>query len=496
MTSPIEMHWVQRPGRSIELVHRPATLAEAIRLLADNPAAQPIAGGTDLLLQLARGGEGPAATLVDLSGIAGFTAIEEDAPSDSLILGGGVTHNDVVSDERIVKDALPLAQACLEIGSPQLRNRATVAGNLVTASPANDTISALMALDASLDLICWTGDGQRLRRVPVDGFFTGFRETVLEPHELISAIRVPRLTSSHRGIWVKLGLRKAQAISVVHAAIVVGFAEDESVTSARVALGSVAATVQLSRQAADVLVGSRLTSETIRACAEAAADSVTPIDDIRATAAYRSDAIVTVIGRSLNAIASNRQADSWPARAPRLSTRHAPLAEGRRSAQAPPHAAIDDATEITVTVNGSRVTAPLAANQTLLDWIRHTTGTGTKEGCAEGECGACTVQLDGDAVMSCLVSAAQADGASVTTIEGLAASAEVHPMQQRFVDNFAVQCGFCIPGFVMAASTLVDEVVAPSRAEVELGLSGNLCRCTGYYTILDAVLDATSEETQ
>ena len=155
-------------------------------------------------------------------------------------------------------------------------------------------------------------------------------------------------------------------------------------------------------------------------------------------------------------------------------------------------ASISDTTEIVVTLNGQRFTAPGAASANLLDWLRDEASlTGTKEGCAEGECGACTVQLNGRTVMSCLVNAAQATGAEIVTVEGVAPGPDdPHIIQKAFIDEFAVQCGFCIPGFIVTGAALLEEMSDPTDDEIRLGLSGNLCRCTGYYPIIQAIRTA------
>ena len=146
---------------------------------------------------------------------------------------------------------------------------------------------------------------------------------------------------------------------------------------------------------------------------------------------------------------------------------------------------------IQLLVNGRERSAEVEAQHTLLEVLRDDLGlTGTKECCLVGECGACTVLLDGRSVDSCLVLAIEADGARVTTVEGLAASdGALDPLQQAFLDHGAAQCGFCIPGQLIAARALLATTPRPSRAEVEEGLAGNLCRCAGYEQIIEAVLD-------
>jgi len=145
------------------------------------------------------------------------------------------------------------------------------------------------------------------------------------------------------------------------------------------------------------------------------------------------------------------------------------------------------------TLNGKAVTRQVAAHRLLLDLLRDEIGlTGTKEGCGTGDCGACTVFLNGKPVNSCLVLSGELDGADVVTIEGLKIGPELHPVQRAFVQDGGAQCGYCTPGMLMMAKALLDENPNPSEEEIRYALSGNLCRCTGYAKIVQAVQDAAA----
>ena len=145
--------------------------------------------------------------------------------------------------------------------------------------------------------------------------------------------------------------------------------------------------------------------------------------------------------------------------------------------------------KVTITVNGTTHESDVEPRTLLVQYVRESLGlTGTNIGCDTSSCGACSLHLNGESVKSCTILAAQADGGSVTTIEGLAKDGVMHPMQQAFMDNHGLQCGFCTPGMVMAAIGLLNENPSPTEEQVRIGLEGNLCRCTGYHNIVKSVL--------
>jgi len=467
---------------------QPTSMEKTLDLLAQyTDKARLIAGGTDVLVELQRGVK-PSTTLIDITALRDLKYIREK--NGFLLLGALTTHNDVIASSVCVQRALPLAQACWVVGAPQIRNRATVVGNLVTASPANDTITALTALGAELVLIRRGSE----RVVALDDFYPGFRRTVLQPDELIREIRIPTMQINQRGLFLRLGLRLAQAISVIDFAIVLTF-DDAVVTDARVTLGSLAPTIVHAHTVETYLQGKQLDEAVCREAGQLAVKDASPISDVRGSATYRQATLAALVAQALQRIAEGKEAEGWMEQ-PVLLRANGSLAVTEE--ETPEPSQFEGV--INAMINGKPYLIANAQHKTLLNMLREDTGlTGTKEGCAEGECGACTVWLNGQAVMSCLVPAAQAHNGRITTIEGLAAEgesegaaygAELHPLQQAFIDCGAVQCGFCIPGMLMAGAKLLEERPYPSLDETLIALSGNICRCTGYRKILDAVARA------
>jgi xanthine dehydrogenase iron-sulfur cluster and FAD-binding subunit A len=455
------------------------TVDEGLALLAQYQGnARVLAGGTDLLIELERKQRPHPQRIIDISRVdvaEGLADISHDG--QTLRLGAMVTHNDVVGSSLLRQRALPLVLACWEVGAPQIRNRATIAGNLITASPANDTIVPLWAMGARVVLRSQNGT----RRLSFPEFYKGLRKTDLRPDEMLTSIEMPALQSDQRGVFLKLGLRKAQAISVINVCVIVRVSAEGIINEATITMGSVAPTIINLSSVEQVLLGKPLTDEAIAAAAALAEGAINPINDVRSTADYRRAMARVIVARALRAIRDGQEAAALPENPAMLwgdQHGHGALLH---------HSQHDHEATIEAVINGKLTPLPQVTHKTLLRALREDAYLpGTKEGCAEGECGACTVFLDGAAVMACMVPAVRAHNAEVVTVEGLAKNGALHPIQQGFVEMGAVQCGYCTPGFLMAGAKLLEEVPHPTREQAEQSITGNLCRCTGYYKILEA----------
>ncbi|MEM9952507.1 MAG: FAD binding domain-containing protein [Chloroflexota bacterium] len=467
--------------------HTVSTVDEAVQHLNTyRERARIIAGGTDLLIELEHGKRPDVDTIIDITRVPHLDTIE--LHDDNIHLGCLVNHNHVVASDVIRQYALPLAQASWEVGAPQIRNRATIAGNLITASSANDTITPLIALNAQVVLKSVDGE----RTVPLSEFYTGLRQTVMQTNEMLTQIIIPAMKSSMRGIFIKLGLRRAQAISVVNCAVILDKNDDATLTDAHITLGSVAPTIIRVPNAEKSLIGKRLNADTIRDAAHQASATPTPIDDVRSTAEYRSEMVKVLVARALRQLALDEQLSNLPQNPAMLWGTHQAQVNGNAVDSAYEH---DNTRAIHATINGESHIINTGQTKTLLNWLREDVAlTGTKVGCSEGECGACTVFLDDVAVMSCMVPAPRAHNAEIVTVEGLTDREALHPIQDTFIETGAVQCGYCTPGFIMSGAKLLTEHPNPTTEQIQQSISGNLCRCTGYYKIVEAFQQASTQQ--
>ncbi|HID86700.1 MAG TPA: xanthine dehydrogenase family protein subunit M, partial [Anaerolineae bacterium] len=275
-----------------EEYHFAASVEEAVEILARHgDEARLVAGGTDLLVEL-RKGEMPPRILVDITRLPELREIRQ--ADGRIVLGAGVTFAQILASPLLRAHALPLVEAASTVGSTQIRHLGTLGGNLATASPAGDSLPALMALDARITL----AGPQGRRELPLEEFLVGVKRTALAPGELIEKIAFPAMGPETRGAFLKLGLRRAVAIAVVSVAVAVRM-DGERVADARIALGAVAPTVIRAREAEESLVGRPLSDETIARAGELAMAAARPIDDIRGSAAYRREMVGVLVRRAL-----------------------------------------------------------------------------------------------------------------------------------------------------------------------------------------------------
>ncbi len=444
-------------------------------------AAKVLAGGQSLIPAMNYRLAQPA-VLVDLNNVAELFYIRPAA--DGGVLVGAMTRTATVEHDPLIAARAPLlAEAIPHIAWPQIRNRGTFGGNVAHADPAGHLPAITVALNARYHV-----KGQRSDRwLSADEFFVAAFTTALEPDELLVEVALPPMPP--RSGWsYRQAARQAGAEAMVGVAALVSLDERGRCASARLSYVSVGETPPVAHNAAKILNGQTPTAEAIRAAAAAAADSdVEPGADIHATAAYRRHLVRVLTRQALTeAFERAKRGDSG------VEIRDLGLGDARSNLQSPipnPQYTIPNPqSPITVTVNGTRYERAVEPRMLLSDFLRHELGlTGTHVGCEHGVCGSCTVLFDGRPIRSCLTFAIQAHGHDIRTVEGLGTVDNLHPLQEAFRDAHALQCGFCTPGFLMTLVPFLEQNPRPTEQEIRQAIAGNLCRCTGYQHIVEAV---------
>jgi len=481
----------------------PTTLAEAVALLSEHGSqARVLAGGTDLLVQMKMERVKPV-VVISIRRIPGLDAIE--LREDGLHLGTLATIHAIRKHPAVCTVYPALAQACASFSTTQVQVMGTVGGNLCNASPASDTAPALIAYDAQAVL---RGPGGE-RRLRVEALFLGPGKLALLPGELlvevvlpVPAYRSPEALAGVGATFLKIS-RVAADIAKANAAVLIATAGD-MVVDCRLVFGSVAPTPFRARRAENLLIGHTYCPERVAQAAQAASEEVTPIDDVRSNAWYRRQMVAVMARDGLDqAWASQRHGDTGTRGHGDMGTQRTPAPTAERSASASVvksrtahHAPRTTHHAITLTVNGVQRQLRVAPNDLLLNILREDLElTGTKYGCGIGECSACTVEMDGLPVLACLVLAVSAAGSDIVTVEGLRKpNGDLDLLQEAFLDHGAYQCGFCTPGMLMTARSLLRENLHPDEDAVRDYLKGNLCRCTGYASIVRAVMEAVKGE--
>ena len=449
-----------------------ATVDEALAALA--AGARPIAGGSDLMVGHRQGKAPLPDTVVAIDRLGELALVHQD--DLGLSIGALVSHHVIEHHSVIAQQYSALADASALVGSPSTRNVGTLGGNVMNASPAMDTGAPLVVLGAQVELRSTTAS----RRLLPSELWVGPGRTSAASDELCVAVHLPAPADDAGSAYVRLEYRRAMEIAVVGAASSVSLHPDGSVAAIRVALTAVAPTI-VEVDGLDDLVG-RPIDDALAGCCRPTRRRASPPD--------QRPARQRPLPPPLHRRHGSAQCSCCRHSCLRPAHRRACQSLGRhRSGLVTGHHV-----DIMLHVNGIAYPVTVDATRNLLSTIRTEVGlTGTKEGCDDCECGACMVLIDGQPVNSCSYLAAQADERAITTVEGVMTGDQLHPLQRNLLDEGGVQCGFCTPGMIISAAALLARNPSPTADEICIGLSGNLCRCTGYAKIIAAVERTAAE---
>ena len=496
-TNPMNPTNSTNPTNSHILSHRfaylrPTSLKEALAMLKEHADARILAGGTNVLVDMKLEKSKPA-KVIDITHIPGLAGIAEDGSGVRI---GALTPIRALSTSALLWTSYTaLAEAAAAFGSTQIAIRGTLGGNICNGSPASDTVPALLVLGAEAILASASGE----RVVPLGDLLSGPGKVRLRDGEVLTAVRLPKSVGTAASAFLKIGRVRAD-LAKVNVAVRLTRDEAGRCASARIELGSVGPTVLRARKSELLLSKEAITDAKVLAAAEAVAGDIQPIDDVRSTADYRRKASIALVHDCVelawarcsgaNAVGLPRVQREAEAKANLTGDRALPVLRDVPSLSVDP----DESVVISLTVNGEAMEIDVASNELLLNVLRERLElTGSKYGCGIGECGACTVWVDGQPALGCLVLAVSADGADVRTIEGEAENGQLSLLQQAFIDENAFQCGYCTPGMLMMTKKLLEEIPQPTEDEIREYLRGNHCRCTGYVSIVRAVQRASGK---
>ena len=403
----------------------PTTIDEACSVLAEAGGGATVLAGGQTLMPLLNLRMSQPFIIVDINKIAALAGI---ARVDGGTRIGPMTRQcDVIASETLARDLPVLVQAVRHVGHHQTRNRGTVGGSIALGEPAAELPATAVALGATIEARSSRGT----RHVPAGEFYLGPYMNALEADELVTGIIFPDWPKGHRTLFREVAQRPGDfaLLGMVGALCV----EGGKIARAGLAWFGMGPTPIRAKAAEQMLLGRSLDGIDPQAVAERAVADTAPFDDHHASAEYRR-----TVGTRIFCPHAARGAQHWRGR---VSKHH-----------------------VEMTINGRRHASDVEARVSLSDFLRGDAGyTGVHVGCEHGVCGACTVIVDGKAVRSCLMLAVQADGAKVTTAEGLAApDGTLHPVQQALLDEQALQCGFCTPGMVMTLAALTNDDAKPS----------------------------------
>jgi aerobic-type carbon monoxide dehydrogenase small subunit (CoxS/CutS family)/CO/xanthine dehydrogenase FAD-binding subunit len=451
-------------ARGIRSYHRPAQLGEALDLAAQG--ATPLAGGTRLLAS-----PSDVPNVLDLSAL-GWSEIAFDG--QDLHLGALTTLQDVIDAPeawQATAGLLPLACRA-HSASRMIRGMATVGGEAVQAAGDSEVAAALLALNAVFVLASRSGPVE----VPALRFLRDPRSD-LAGGVLLKGLMIPGDASG--GALERLAVAPS-APSILAVAVALSFSQG-CYGRARIALTGLEGPPSRVPEAEAKIEGTRCDDNAIEASAAEAAAAVRFRTDAHASAHYRRRVAHALVARAL------AQARRAAASGERPSPPRSRVVPSRRVVPALPYFTSG---RVEMSVNGALGAFSVEARATLLHLLRQNGMLGTKHGCESGECGACTVLLDGRPVLACLTLALRAQGRSVLTVEGIGTPDALHPVQEAFVRTGAIQCGYCTPAMVLCAKALLDGIPDPTDEEVRDALAGCLCRCTGYVKPVEAVRGA------